>query len=121
MLRSLFPPHPRDSGHEPDYRFSFANERTFLAWVRTSLALSAGGLGVVQLLPEFAGRDALGILLLVLGFLTAATSYRRWTANERALRLDAPLPASRLPRLLAAGVALVGLAAAAFLVVDQLS
>lgn len=120
MLRSLFPPNPRRTGHEPDYRFSFANERTFLAWIRTSLALSGGGLAVVQLLPEFVGRDVLGLLLLVLGFFTAATSYRRWAANERALRNDRPLPASRLPRLLAAGVAVVGLAAALFLLIDRL-
>lgn len=119
MLRSLFPPNPRRTGHEPDYRFSFANERTFLAWIRTALALTAGGLGVIQLLPPFVGRDPLGILLLVLGFLTAATSYRRWAANERALRLDAPLPASRLPRILAVGVAVVGLAAAFFLLIDR--
>jgi putative membrane protein len=120
VLQSLFPPNPRRTGHEPDYRFSFANERTFLAWIRTSLALSGGGLAVVQLLPEFVGRDALGILLLFLGFLTAATSYRRWAANERALRNDRPLPASRLPRLLAAGVAVVGLAAALFLLIDRI-
>ncbi|HSL25658.1 MAG TPA: DUF202 domain-containing protein [Acidimicrobiia bacterium] len=120
MLRSLFPSDPRRTGHEPDYRFSFANERTFLAWIRTSLALTAGGLGVVQLLPPFAGRDLLGGLLIVLGFLTAATSYRRWASNERALRSDAPLPASRLPRILAAGVALVGLAAAFFLLIDRI-
>src|SRR3970282_1465275 len=121
MPRSLFPPNPRHTGHEPDYRFSFANERTFLAWIRTSLALSAGGLAVVELLPQFVGRDVLGILLLVLGFLTAATSCRRGPPKDRALRRAAPFPASRLPRLLAAGVAVVGLAAASFLLVDRLS
>lgn len=120
MLRSLFPPNPRKAGDEPDYRFSFANERTFLAWIRTALALTAGGLGVIQLLPQFVGRDPLGILLLVLGFLTAATSYRRWAANERSIRLGVPLPSSQLPRILAAGVAVVGLAAAFFLLIDRL-
>jgi putative membrane protein len=120
MLRSLFPPNPRRTGHEPDYRFSFANERTFLAWIRTALALSAGGLAVIQLLPPFSGRFPLGILLLMLGFLTSATSYRRWAANERAIRADDPLPASRLPRLLAAGVAIVGLAAVVFLLIDRI-
>jgi putative membrane protein len=119
ILRSLFPPNPRKTGHEPDYRFSFANERTFLAWIRTALALSVSGLGVIQLLPSFVGRDPLGILLLGLGFMTSATSYRRWAANERAIRTDRPLPASRLPRLLSAGVAIVGLAAAIFLLIDQ--
>ena len=119
MLRSLFPPNPRRTGHEPDYRFSFANERTFLAWIRTALALTAGGLGVVQLLPPFAGRDPVGLLLLFLGFLTAATSYRRWVFNERAIRNDLPLPASRLPKVLAIGVAIVGLVASILLMIDR--
>ncbi|EDX36625.1 MULTISPECIES: YidH family protein [Shigella] len=31
-------------GEAPDYRFSLANERTFLAWIRTALGfLAAGG------------------------------------------------------------------------------
>ena len=29
---------------EPDYRFTLANERTYLAYLRTSLACYAGGL-----------------------------------------------------------------------------
>ncbi len=43
-------------GSEPDARFTFANERTFLAWSRTALALVVAGLAVIQLLlsfPEF--------------------------------------------------------------------
>ena len=40
---------PRRHGHEPDYRFTLANERTFLAWIRTSLGLMAVGLAVAQL------------------------------------------------------------------------
>jgi putative membrane protein len=43
----------RAVGEEPDYRFTLANERTFLAWIRTSLALLAGGVAVVQLVPGF--------------------------------------------------------------------
>jgi putative membrane protein len=61
----------RDAGGtEPDPRFTFANERTFLAWSRTALALVVAGLGVVQLLPPFpgvpAGRHLLGVPLIVL-------------------------------------------------------
>ena len=40
---------------EPDVRFTLANERTFLAWNRTALALVVAGLGIVQLLPPFPG------------------------------------------------------------------
>jgi putative membrane protein len=94
--------------HRPDYRFSLANERTFLAWIRTSLALIAAGLGVHQLLPPFGlpwGREALGLALVALGSVVAANSHRRWHANERAMRRDAPLQRGVLPRVLALGVA----------------
>ncbi len=114
--RALFGGDPRSVGHEPDYRFSFANERTFLAWIRTALALIAGGLGVETVLPQFGGRKELGLLLLILGMAVGATSYRRWARNERALRTGSPLPPSNLPSLLAVGVAAVGLAAAAIIV-----
>lgn len=94
-------------GTEPDPRFSYANERTFLAWNRTALALIAAGLAVVTLLPELEvehGRRIIGVPLILLGALLALTSYRRWEDNERAMRRREPLPASNLPKLLAAGI-----------------
>jgi putative membrane protein len=97
-----------------DYRFSLANERTFLAWNRTALALVAGGLAVVQLLDEVepaALRRALGIPLVLLGGLLAALSFSRWAGNERAMEDDRPLPRSLLPLLLAAGVTAGGVIA----------
>lgn len=115
----VLPPDPRQVGSEPDYRFTLANERTFLAWIRTALALAAGGLAAVSLLDEFRGGEALGILLLVLSFATAASAYRRWALNERSMRLNEPLPTSRLPMLMAVGTAVVAIAAAVVLVVDR--
>jgi putative membrane protein len=115
----LVPPDPRQVGVEPDYRFTLANERTFLAWIRTSLALAAGGLAAVGLLENFAGGELLGLTLLVLSFLLAATSYRRWALNERSMRLGLPLPESRLPMLMAVGTAIVAVAAAVMLIVDR--
>jgi putative membrane protein len=97
----------REVGTDPDPRFSYANERTFLAWNRTSLALVAAGLAITSLLPEFDlawGSRLIGVPLIVLGGLLAVTSYRRWEANERAMRLGEPLPPSRLVLLLATGV-----------------
>ena len=111
-LHRWFPRDPTMVGDDPDYRFTLANERTFLAWVRTALALSAGGLAALTLLDDIRGEEFLGIGLLLISFLTAATSYRRWALNERAMRLNAPLPPSRLPLLMAIGVAVVALAAA---------
>ena len=92
-----------DVGSDPDARFSFANERTFLAWNRTALALIAAGLAVTTLLPKLEldyGRRIIGVPLIALGALLAWTSYRRWEDNERAMRLGEPLPASNLPRVL---------------------
>lgn len=90
-----------------DYRFSLANERTFLAWNRTALALMAGGLAVVQLLDRVESetlRRALGVPVVLLGGVVAALSYSRWDRNERAMQADEPLPTSILPRLLSVGV-----------------
>ena len=113
------PSDPRGVGDEPDYRFTLANERTFLAWIRTALALAAGGLAAVGLLEDLAGGEVLGILLLVLSFVTAASAYRRWALNERSMRLQEPLPASRLPMMMAIGTAIVAVVAAVVLVVDR--
>jgi putative membrane protein len=90
-----------------DARFSLANERTFLAWNRTSLALIAGGLAVTQLLPRFdipGARRALGLPLIAIGGVVAWLSYARWEAVERAIEADEPLPPSWLPRILSATV-----------------
>ena len=106
--------------HEPDYRFTLANERTFLAWLRTSLSLLAAGVAVVQLLPEFAvpgTRGVVGGLLAALAVVTAAGGVLRWRGVETAIRRGRPLPRQRLPWVLAAGLvtlALFGLALVAF-------
>jgi putative membrane protein len=101
---------------EPDPRFTLANERTFLAWSRTALALVAAGLGIVQLLPPFpgvsVGRHVLGIPLIVLGAVIAVAAYAEMMHNQRALRRDQPLPRSVLPRLLAGTIGGVAIVAA---------
>ncbi|GAA1937362.1 YidH family protein [Nocardioides hwasunensis] len=81
-------------GTDPDQRFSLANERTFLAWVRTSMALLAGGvaLDAVDLDGPRGLQTALAVTLVLLGLLGAAASWVRWAAAERAMRLGRPLP-----------------------------
>ncbi|HEY8481586.1 MAG TPA: DUF202 domain-containing protein [Spirillospora sp.] len=103
---------PEEVGEDPDYRFSLANERTFLAWIRTSLGLLAAGVAVVQVVPEFSvpgGRVALGVAFASLALLIAATSHGRWARNERAMRLDRSLPGSPVPRILAMSLSVLAL------------
>lgn len=82
-------------GVEPDPRFTLANERTFLAWVRTALAFIAGGIAVEAFTGDLfptAIRQILAILLLVLGMLLAGGAAVRWLNVERAMRRKNPLP-----------------------------
>jgi putative membrane protein len=101
-------------GKEPDPRFSYANERTFLAWNRTAMALIATGLAIVSLLPKFhltTGRRLIGVPLIALGAVLSALSYRRWDANERAMRTGEPLPASNLTLVLSVGISIAAVIA----------
>lgn len=85
-------------GEAPDYRFSLANERTFLAWIRTSLGFLAGGIGLDQLAPDFATpliRETLALLLCLFAGGLAVYGYLRWLNNEKAMRLKADLPYTR--------------------------
>ncbi len=117
-------PDPDDDGTEPDPRFTFANERTFLAWSRTALALVVAGLGVVQLLPPFPGvpwgRHVLGVPLIVFGAIVAVTAYGEWARSQRAMRRSQPLPRSVMPRLMAVVISVMAAAAAAVVLVSAL-
>ena len=97
---------------EPDYRFTLANERTFLAWIRTALALLAGSIAIDQLVPNFAvpdARKALGAGLAVISIALVIQSLLRWRRVQRAMRRDAPLPPSRSIWILAIGSVAIGL------------
>jgi putative membrane protein len=101
---------------EPDVRFTYANERTFLAWNRTALALIATGVAATQLLPKLQvewGRRLLGLPLIALGALVAAESLRQWRANQRAMRRGDPLPRSWMPLVLTIGIVAIGAIAVA--------
>lgn len=101
-----------EEGEEPDYRFTLANERTFLAWLRTALALLAGAVALAQFVPPFsvAGlRTGLAALLAVTGTLLAGVSYRRWARVQHAMRLAKPLPMTWLPFVAGWAAALCGI------------
>ncbi|MQA86484.1 MAG: DUF202 domain-containing protein [Streptosporangiales bacterium] len=111
----------REVGQDPDYRFSLANERTFLAWIRTSLALLAAGVAVIQIIPSFGppgGRLALGVVLIVLALILAAASYPRWEGVERAMRLGRSLPESVVSRVVAYGLGAVAVLSLILIVLD---
>jgi putative membrane protein len=102
---------------EPDARFTFANERTFLAWHRTALALVVAGLAIAQFLPPFPGipigRHLLAVPLILLGGVLSVASYLEWTRHQRALRRGEPMGTSMLPRILAITITILAVAAAA--------
>jgi len=105
-----FPGRVYGTGTEPDPRFSLANERTFLAWMRTSLALLAAGVALEALdLPIAEGvRLASALVFIALGLLSSVQAWVGWMVTERALRQSRPLPAPRLGPLVALGVAVAG-------------
>jgi putative membrane protein len=91
------PAAPPSPPRHPDYRFSLANERTLLAWLRTALALVAGGVAMTQFVPELgfpAGGPVVSVALLLGGLGTALAGHRRYLRNEAAIAADEPLPVS---------------------------
>jgi putative membrane protein len=100
-----------DPESEPDYRFTLANERTFLAWQRTALGLLAAAVAVVQLAPAMipGARHVLGVLLAMLATVTAGMGLRQWQQVDRAIRSGMPLPRHPTPAYLGVGLIAVGL------------
>jgi putative membrane protein len=91
-------------GKTPDYRFTLANERTFLAWIRTALAMLAGAVGIDQFSPNLGSplfRMILVMLLVSAGALLGGMAWCRWRKNEHAMRLEHSLPYTRLLLILA--------------------
>lgn len=114
-------PRWRSEGNEPDYRFSLANERTFLAWIRTALALLAGGILLEQFSSKLQPHIVVLVLAISLGLLAAALcllAYVRWRANEIAMRHARRLPGTLAIPLLA-GTTLVIAAVVALLIASQ--
>ena len=109
LARTLLP-----EGEEPDPRFTLANERTFLAWIRTSLAFLAGGVALEAFrspsVPEHLWSGA-AVLVLLVGMLIGLGAAVRWLRVERAMRTGKALPVPAIVPFLA-GVAVVACAVA---------
>ena len=99
---------------EPDYRMSLAAERTYLAYVRTSLALLAAGVAVVGALPDVGHlglRRVIGLVLVATGLLVTVMGRLRWRAVDRAMRRGDPLPREPVAAILTTGTVLAAVLA----------
>lgn len=110
-----------EEGEEPDYRFTLANERTFLAWIRSALALIAGAIALEQFVPPFqvaGARQILSVAAAVGAAGLTCVAYRRWVVTQMAMRLNQPLPHSRLVGIVTVLVVASALAVAVLLVLQ---
>lgn len=101
--------------NRPDERFTLASERTFLAWMRTSLGLLAGGIAIVHLVPDFSTgwvRTTLGLLLILMAASAAMVGLRRWLQVRRALENGAPMPEAKELWIFAVGIGAIAVLAA---------
>jgi len=97
-------------GESPDYRFSLANERTFLAWIRTALAFLAAAIGIDQLAPNLATpviRESIALLLCFFAGMLAFYAYIRWVSNEKAMRFKRDLPYTQFLKVISIFMAVV--------------
>lgn len=112
MTRRRWPRNVYGGGEEPDYRFSLANERTFMAWIRTALAFLVAGLAIdlVDLDLSSVERTALSTTLVGLGLALPIVAWWRWAAAERAMRHQRPLPAFGVSIVISIALAVTALA-----------
>jgi putative membrane protein len=104
----------------PDYQLSLSAERTYLAYIRTSLALLAGGVAAVGVLPD-AGqlrlRRAIGVVLVLGGLYLAVAARGRWRALDDAMTQRLPLPASMTSQLVSGAMVSAGVLALVLVIV----
>ena len=86
-----------------DYRFILANERTFLAWLRTGLALVAGGVALDQFVAVASGSDVvrwLSIATIGLGAVVGVAVLRlaaKRVFSDRPAALESDFLAAEAP------------------------
>jgi len=108
-----------------DRRVHMANERTFLAWIRTSISIMAFGFVVekfslfVKQLSYYLGKEVspptpgyssvVGVILVALGAVMGVLAYIRYRSVERQIENDTYAPLPILSVLLMLSVLAVGL------------
>lgn len=105
---------------EPDPRFLQANERTFLAWMRTALAIGAAGMAIAGLAPDTEPvwvRGAISVALATLAVTLMMWAVRRFRAADSALRHGTPLPQLHGAPVIAFALALLVVASVVALLV----
>jgi putative membrane protein len=93
---------------------TLAAERTYLAYLRTGLALLAAGVAVATALPGAGSpelRTGLGSVLVLLGLAVTLGAHGRFRQVDRALRAGRPLPRTRITLLLTTVLAVVAVGA----------
>lgn len=78
-----------------DVRFLLANERTLLAWIRTGLAIIAGGVAVSFVSTHTLFGMMTGIGAIVFGGLLCLVGYYRYRVADQAIR-NGELPSTNL-------------------------
>jgi putative membrane protein len=106
--------HQRDL--DPDVRFLLANERTLLAWLRTGIAIQAGGVAVFHLATGLDLRQVMGLVLLTVGMVCHVVGWYRFRAADRAIRRGVLPARGRAPDLVVLTIVLLSFAVAVALV-----
>lgn len=95
---------------DPDVRFLLANERTLLAWIRTALAVVAGGVALTQIGSDSDSQSVIGIAAILLGGFMATVGYIRFQAADKAIRRGELPVNGNEPIIQAASVAIIAFA-----------
>jgi putative membrane protein len=108
-------------GPKTDYRFSLANERTYLAWIRTSVALVAARVAAAKALNFH--HDSVRWLVaappIPAGSVLAPQAAARWRRYEAAMCAWLPLSMARRFTLIATALSIYALTTLAALALDR--
>lgn len=92
---------------EPDARFLLANERTLLAWVRTALAVLAGGFALIQLADDSTTQSIIGTAVVILGAFMTIVGYIRFRVADNAIRHGVLPPSGVEPFIQTGGIVVI--------------